>query len=106
MLFATHKVLTFLIYLLALKPYRAKYNIGETETVNAAKTTETFFRNLYLLLEQIMKNKFPLIMSIAISVFSIQSQAADNLCDVNLQSIDDVIHTAGQNLGVGVAFNK
>lgn len=46
-----------------------------------------------------MKNKTSLIISIAISVLSIQSQAADNLCDVNLQSIDDVIHTAGQNLG-------
>lgn len=46
-----------------------------------------------------MKYKTALIISIAISVLSIQSQAADNLCDVNLQSIDDVIHTAGQNLG-------
>ncbi|WP_027921779.1 hypothetical protein [Pseudomonas sp. URMO17WK12:I12] len=52
-----------------------------------------------------MKNKFALIISIAISIFSIQSQAADNLCDVNLQSIDDVIHTAGQNLG-GSAINN
>ena len=105
MLFSTHNVLTFLIYPLALKPYHAKYNKGETETANVAKTAETFFCNPYLLLEQIMKNKFSLIMSIAISVFSIQSQAADNLCDVNIQSIDDVIHTAGQNLGGGVVKN-
>ncbi|MGY2337703.1 hypothetical protein ACW9HW_00435 [Pseudomonas sp. SDO5532_S415] len=52
-----------------------------------------------------MKNKFALIISIAISIFSIQSQASDNLCDVNLQSIDDVLHTAGQNLGGGVVNN-
>ena len=75
------------------------------ETVNISKTVGIFFCNPYSLLEQIMKNKFALIMSIAISAFSIQSQAGDNLCDVNLQNIDDILHTAGQNLGGGKVNN-
>lgn len=52
-----------------------------------------------------MKYKSVLILSTLISIFSLQSQAADNLCDLNLQKIDDVLHTAGQNLGGGVMSN-
>lgn len=51
-----------------------------------------------------MKHKSALILSTVISIFSLQSYAADNLCDVNLQKIDEVLHTAGQN-GGGVTKN-
>ncbi|AMB85483.1 hypothetical protein AWM79_09295 [Pseudomonas agarici] len=52
-----------------------------------------------------MRYKFALLASIAISVFSIQSHAADNLCDLNLEKIDEVLVTASQNLEGGATDN-
>ncbi|MCP1496910.1 hypothetical protein J2Y86_001617 [Pseudomonas migulae] len=52
-----------------------------------------------------MKHKSALILSTAIAIFSLQSYAADNLCDVNIEKIDEALLTAGQNLGGGATNN-
>lgn len=52
-----------------------------------------------------MKHKSALILSTAISIFSLQSHAADTLCDVNLQKIDKILNMAGQNFGKDVTNN-
>lgn len=46
-----------------------------------------------------MKYKSMLVASIAVSIFSIQSQAAETLCDINLQKLDEVLLTATQRFG-------
>ncbi|WP_417663417.1 hypothetical protein [Pseudomonas sp.] len=50
-----------------------------------------------------MINKTALFLSLSISAFSIQSRADTTLCDINLQKIDDLLLTAGQNLVGGTA---
>ena len=52
-----------------------------------------------------MKHTPALILSTAISLFSLQSHAADTLCDVNIQRIDEALRTAGQNFGGGATNN-